>query len=136
MAAVKKTGRNVRTCVKIGLGIGVLFSLYVVVAYAVTAGSILDGYGTTLPVVLATYLGGGIVGGAIVGALLPLGRRWYGAMLVGSIGLMPFYAMIEFAMFPAGRRSIYMLSTLLVAATVGSLAGLGVWFQLRRSGSI
>jgi hypothetical protein len=62
-----------------------MFSAWVVLVYLVGGRGAFDEMGTTVYAVLLCYYIAGIIGGALVGLLLPLTRTLVGRMLVGGI---------------------------------------------------
>ena len=120
-----------------GLGAGLLYSVYVVVLVAVKGPQVLEVYDTTLPTVVGIYFAGGLLGGVIVGLLLPLGRCWFGAMLVGALAAQPVFAMVGMAMYPPSEWATELpLMLLVLAAPMGSAVGLKFWYDYRRKGHI
>jgi hypothetical protein len=123
---------NVLTGTTYGLCIAVVFSVFVLVMLAVRGSSLLEEHDTTLATILGTYFAAGLVGGAIVGALLAIGRRWYGAMLVGYIAAIPVYGMIIMATSPPTRWMTYLPYLFYLLGPAGAVAGLWIWSEQRR----
>lgn len=117
----------------LGLAVATGLSVYVVVAYLVTDGDILSGYGVSLLTVIATYYLGGMVGGLIVGLLSPFYRTWYGAMLLGWLAVIPLYSVVTFADAP-GELLTNIPDVLIISGLVGPLVGLFVWLFEKRAG--
>jgi hypothetical protein len=84
--------------IKVGLLFSCLYSVYVIGLYLIRGPAVFMAYGTTIGVVIASYFAGGIIAGAIVGALLPLTRFRIGAMLVYSIAAFFVFLSITIAM--------------------------------------
>jgi len=74
-----------------------LYSAYVIVLATVSGPEPFDKLGVTLETVVMTYLMGGVVAGAIVGALLPLRRTAIGASFVGFVAAVPVWMGIFYA---------------------------------------
>ncbi len=75
------------------------------------------------------YYAGFVVGGTVLGALLPL-RRWaLGSMLLGFLFVLPVYAsFVVLDATPAERFSSWnVLGTLIASIVVGGGLGLWVW---------
>jgi hypothetical protein len=103
-----------------GLVVGLLFSLYAVVIYAISPGTF-DRLGISLGATVSLYLLGGVVGGTICGLLLPLTKYRSGATVLGAITALPVY-------LGAGVLLGGSLSTgVLLAAIVGGAVGYRVW---------
>jgi hypothetical protein len=81
-----------------GLGMAMLYSAYAIVLATVSGPEPFDKLGVTLETVVMTYLLGGVVAGAIVGALLPLRRTAVGRSFVGFVAAVPVFIGIFYAM--------------------------------------
>lgn len=77
--------RDVRFAVGTGFVMATLFSLWVVVMYLAGGPRAFSAIGTTVYAVVLCYYVAGIVGGALVGLLLPLTGTLGGRMLVGIV---------------------------------------------------
>jgi hypothetical protein len=117
--------REIRAGVVTGCAIAVLFSLIATIGYAANGFAATERRsGLSILEIVAAYFAGGITGGAVVGALIPLTRRKWGAPLVGFLGVLPFALAIMSSLmtrdqwFPAGA-----VLAVLFAAIFG--AGLG-----------
>jgi len=83
---------------------------------------------TTFTAVVLGYYEGGAAGGLLVGVAWPLGRWFLGYVLLGVLGILPFYL---FA--PGGRHGSSLLSphnvasALLGACFVGGAVGVWIW---------
>jgi hypothetical protein len=82
--------------VRWGLVAATLFSAWVTVVAVSGSPDAFTKVGVTYGTVVAAYYAGGIVAGAIGGALLPLRRTFAGAALVGSVAAFPVWAGIWF----------------------------------------
>ncbi len=87
-----------------GLAMATLMSAWV--TFVVVAGSpdAFTKIGVTYQEVVAAYYAGGIVAGAIVGALLPLRRTFAGAALVGTVAAFPVWVGFWFVSEGAPQR--------------------------------
>lgn len=125
---------NLRWGVKWGLGMAIGFSVYVAILFgAISIGSWHNMFaGATLPVVVAAYFAGGIIGGLIAGALRPLGHWPLGRMAMGFLVAIPVYEAIAFAqpMLDTSSRSTPLREQLsfglIGALLVGPMAALSV----------
>jgi hypothetical protein len=134
---LERFARNVFLAIAVGLGTALFLSAYVVILVAVGGGGVLEEYDVSLATVVGIYFAGGLAGGAIIGALLPLGRRWYGAILLGYLGALPLYGMVGMATWPASQWLTDIPPFLVyVAGPIGAVLGLMVWIKLRREGEI
>jgi hypothetical protein len=74
-----------------GLAIGVAFAVVAVPVLLVRGSSFLERTGTRLELVIAVYLIGGPMSGALAMAMVPLTRHFVGAIVVGMIAIAPLY---------------------------------------------
>ena len=89
--------KNLRWRIKTGIRAGLTFTVIAVIAFVLDFKHTLSAKGLTFLAVAAAYLGGGVVAGAIVGALRPLGRSRLGAVLLGVIACVPVAIAIRLA---------------------------------------
>ena len=106
-----------------GTGIALLLCLWVVIAYLRISP---DEPGPTLLQVFAVYLFIGVAGGAVVGLLMPLARRWWGAPIVGIVVMAIAFTAISLMDGQFNITSIVELSLLM-----GPVLGLGYWIIFR-----
>jgi hypothetical protein len=91
------------------------------------------GAGVPLLVLLLVYYGAGIAGGAIVGALLPIGASLGGAIVLGWLGSAPaFFGFAVMLTPPDEERRWLKLAfvTVMGALLVGTMCGAAIWFRL------
>lgn len=69
-----------------GIAFGLGFSCYVVLLFLSRGEAAFEPHGMTLTQVVALYLAGGTLAGAVVGLLRPLTRNTWGAAVVGFLG--------------------------------------------------
>lgn len=115
---------RVRIGMRYGVFLGVVFSAFGAIAVVVSGPASLSRYSTTLLAVIGVYLVGGGLGGALVGALLPLGRSVIGAAVIGvfTAGLIGVGIRVSrYGLAPWVIRDT--LTLLLFAVVVGGLCG-------------
>jgi hypothetical protein len=76
-----------------GLGYAAVYSLVAVAVFRFKDPADLAKLHASLMQVVFAYVAGAVVGGALVGALLPITRWAPGAFLVGTAGTLPFFLM-------------------------------------------
>ena len=106
----------------LGLGGGLLLTLYVLVLYLRSGEAPFAAYQTTFVSTVLLYLSGGIVAGGIGGLLGPLGRGPLWAALVGFAAAFP--VAWAFAKFGIGEVTHPTLTALLTALGLGIPVGL------------
>lgn len=82
-----------------GIGMAVLYSLYVSILYVVEGNQPFQAYGISFGIVVILYFLGGIVGGVLLGMLLPWTSRRSGSAVVGIIVACPFAIAAGLAVF-------------------------------------
>src|SRR6185503_11295964 len=76
---------RIRTWVILGFAVGCLYVMYVLVLYGLRGAATFDRVGVRLPALVVAYLGCGMAGGAIIGALQPLTRQTFGLFFVAMV---------------------------------------------------
>jgi hypothetical protein len=89
---------NVRTTIVIGMIMATVYSAYAVVLYVLRGSAPFESDDTTIWVVLLTYYSAGALGGAVIGALLPLARWRVGRTMLTFLGVSIAILCIEIAM--------------------------------------
>jgi hypothetical protein len=105
-----------------GVLIATLLSLYAAVLYLVRGPAPFAAHGTTVLTSVTVYYLGGVLGGLVVGLLLPFLHGRVGAALGGAVALLPMYAAAAYALDgPAGLRKwpVYLICALIVGVPVG-----------------
>ncbi len=111
-----------------GFFVGVCFTLFFVLIRVVSGpGDMEMKYGFSPFQVGYLYLGGGIVGGAIAGTLLPLAQDRVGAMVVGAAGAFPVYLGADLLIGAGGSGSLDLFGPTLLSLIVGGAVGWIVW---------
>lgn len=77
-----------------GLGYAAVYSLVAVAVFRFKDPADLANLHASLSQVVFSYVAGAVVGGALVGALLPIARWAPGAFVLGTIGTLPFFLMV------------------------------------------
>jgi len=120
-----------------GLFFAVCFSAYVTILYAARGPAAFEANDTNYGAVVAVYFVSGTLIGFICGLLLPLARRWWGAMLVGTVGAFIVYVAFDIADGAVITSTFFTdhltAQTIGYAATVGSLSGLVLWHVFYRT---
>ena len=78
-----------------GAALALVFALYAIVLYAVSAASGRQLSPPSLGEVVSIYFAGGVAGGSMVGLVLPLARRKVGSALVGFLAILPVAVLIR-----------------------------------------
>lgn len=132
---MNKTIRNALWGVTWGVGMAMWFTLIATVIYVIAGAQRLEGFPMTLPALIGTYCAGGILAGFVVGLLRPLGRRWWGAMLIGVVGA--FLTMLSVGIAMEGWITRWDRSNFEAAVTysllAGPVTGLLVWWKYVRN---
>jgi hypothetical protein len=73
------------------------------------------------------YFGGGIVAGAIVALLLPIGRWLVGATMIGYLAALPFFSLLSLTTLSPDEWHRIGLFVTLASSLVGAGAGAVAW---------
>lgn len=114
-----------------GVGLATLYSIYVVVVAHTNGPEAFAKDGVTLETVVVTYLVGGTVSGAIVGALLPLRRNIVGAVFVGFVAAVPLIMGIFYSI--SGSPTRWQSSDWMGVFVISSAFGVAAGRMLRKS---
>lgn len=125
---------NLRIGVTWGVCYSIAYSAYAALLAAMGGEGSFRRANTTLSKVLLVYWVAGIGVGALVGLLLPLGRRPGGAAVLGFIGAIPVMLGVGMATEPSTNwLTTVPIDAIGTAAFVGPLAGLGLWWVNSRT---
>jgi hypothetical protein len=120
-----------------GLFFAFCLSAYVTILYAVRGSAPFEAKDTTYGSIVAVYFVSGTLIGLIIGVVMPLTRRWWGAMLVGTVGAFIVYVAFDIAdrggslsTFP---KACLTVESIAFAITVGCLSGLVLWHVFYRT---
>jgi hypothetical protein len=108
-----------------GVAVAGVYIAWVTVLYVLSRGSAFEAKDRSFPAIVLAYLFGGVLGGAIVGVLLPLVRYKIGAAFVGMIAFVPVglgFRIVLVGFTPWQHDDTLMISTL--AVLLGGFAGL------------
>jgi hypothetical protein len=125
---------NIGLGVFFGFALATFYSAFVVVLYAIRGNSAFDANGITLLGTVSAYYFGGIVGGVIVGLLLPLATWRWGSVLVGVVAAFPVFLGIGIAMYggPGGWGPNDRFGLVTAAILLGGFGGYAFWEPVRR----
>lgn len=125
---------NVLSGIRFGLAFAACYCAYVSLLYLVAGSAPFDSYGVTLPTVILVYIVGGVLGGAVVGLLLPLARYKVGATLVGILAAIPVVggAMLSMSGLPPWEPADN-FAFVFTTVGLGSVCGLIMWHIAHRS---
>ena len=112
-----------------GVMVAVLISLVAVMMYVLRGPQMFERLGISLTSTIALYFVGGIIGGSLVGLLLPLATWRWGAVLVGIIAAMPVY--LGAGVLLGEDLSIGIFLAIIVGGVVGYLT----WSPVRSAAS-
>jgi hypothetical protein len=112
-----------------GVMVAVLISLVAVMMYVLRGPQMFERLGISLTSTIALYFAGGIIGGSLVGLLLPLATWRWGAVLVGIIAAMPVY--LGAGVLLGEDLSIGIFLAIIVGGVVGYLT----WSPVRSAAS-
>ena len=116
---------RVRWGVSHGLLIGLLYAAFVLLMYYEKGPAYLGAPGISVSLALGLYIVSGTIGGAIVGALLPLHRRAGGRALIGIAVMLPVCAAFGTLLFgaPTGWRGAEWFAILSARLLLGGFGG-------------
>jgi hypothetical protein len=77
---------NIRTGLISGLIMATLYSAYAAFIFSISGPEAFVDRGTTLDSMLVSYYAAGILGGTVIGAMIPLARSFMGRALIGWAG--------------------------------------------------
>jgi hypothetical protein len=117
-----KRKSNIVMGVTAGVVLAALLSLAAIIVFAVEGAEPFRRLRTSLPIVIAVYILGGIVGGALFGLLLPLTKWRLGALGVGIAVACPVYLGASLVIQDGD-----IVSGLIAAICVGAIIGYGLW---------
>jgi len=113
--------------VRWGIAVALCYVGWAAIVYLTTGGEAFTEKNASFLGVVGAYLAGGIGGGAIVGALVPVMRRKAGAVVVGIIGFAPVLLAFRVAQFGfAPWTSDDTLMVLTLSLLLGGFGGLVV----------
>lgn len=117
--------RNIYWGIRWGLAFAAVYCLYALGLFVARGSSHFERQDVTLPLLLAAYIFGGLLGGAIVGLLRPLTRSRLGSVFVGLSTAIP--VAVGFRMADAGVTawdSGDLRTVLIFSLVLGPICGL------------
>ncbi len=131
VSAQRTIGVSLRRNVLLGIGLGAFmasgFSLWATLIRLVGGPAPFASNGTTYLGLVSVYFGGFLLGGFLIGLLMPLSRFMVGRMLLGIMGVFPVYLAVNMESKPVRE---WFASDNLVFAVFASVVvggGVGVW---------
>jgi len=124
--------RHQRMALPLGVGLFMAlgYSAWVsVLALAAGPESFAREVGVTLPALVGMYFFGGIMGGLIVGLLLPLTRWLIRAVFIGYVAALPFFSLCVLTLVPPEDWYPKGVSVTLVTGLLGAFVAAGLWSQ-------
>lgn len=111
-------------CMGFGWFVAALLSLFALGAYLLRGPEPFQANRTSIGLAVLTYFAGATLAGVVVGLTLPLARWRIGAVIVGMLAAVPFYAAIRFAVdgftpWTMKDTFVILLTSLFVGAPVG-----------------
>jgi hypothetical protein len=102
-----------------------ILSIWVLILAILSGSTTLSVRGTRVGAltIIAVYLAGGGLGGAIVGVLLPLVRWRLGSVLVGIIAVLPLAAGVTYSLAVASAPGMDWITMTIVAVVLGGILG-------------
>jgi hypothetical protein len=95
---------NLRWGMMRGLFFGIFYSVFALIVYLFRGADAFNAYGLTLGSLVAAYALGGLISGAVVGALRPLTRWYAGHIVIGVAATIPAMLGVGLAMYGAFSR--------------------------------
>ena len=129
-------GVNLRWGIQGGLFFAAIYIAWVTILFLVRGREPFDRLGVNLPVVVAVYLAGGVLSGAVIGLLRPFATRKVGAYLISIIAALPVLTGIAISL--QGLPGRWDLATRLVVPFLSVAFGLALgdllWKAASRNG--
>ena len=98
------------------------YSVFALVIYSLQGAAAYDAYGLTLGKILLLYWAGGLVGGFMVGLLMPITRSRIGAALVGAVAAFPVFAGISLSIYGSEMEWGVVIICAVVLGGIGGVA--------------
>jgi len=117
---------NLTRGIKWGLYFAFCYSIIVALLALFRGNAPFENASTTLPMVLGVYWVCGLIVGALIGALWPLGKSYWGAALLGAIGSLPVSLAILMATEPRSAWREELVLYVGIGLIAGPLFGLSM----------
>ena len=134
MTTSAATKRHVSLGIQVGVLLATIFSAWVLYNHSVAGSRAIERSGATVAGLVLAYYSAGVIGGALVGALIPLARRPGGTILIGCVTAV----IVVFALQTARKGSFWnwdrrtILQTTLLGVAFGAVCGAWIAHDLRR----
>lgn len=127
---------NIGLGVFFGVALATFYSAFVLILFMIRGDSAFEANDITLLGTISAYYFGGIVGGVIVGLLLPLATWRWGSVIVGVVAAVPVFLGIGIAMYggPGSRGPNDRFGLVTAAILLGGFGGYAFWEPVRRDG--
>jgi hypothetical protein len=120
-------------CIGCGLAVACLFSVLALLALTRHRHDFVASFGVSFGTLVGGYFLMALVGGGLVGLLLPLGRRWPGALLLGLIAGFACWTIIA-SLFSEASVAAKLRTGALLGLAFGPPLGFYVWYLAHRGG--
>lgn len=129
--------RNIKTGISWGVYLGFVFSVIatIMIVFAGPGALHEQGYNVSYVGLMALYLGGGILSGALAGSLLPLCRTTLGVMVTGGVAALPLMFLVAPVVVPREDWSDHMPWFAFIAVAIwGPVCALAIKIGIERGG--
>ena len=118
-----------------GLAMAAAFSFHATLVLIVNGNSVFREIGTTYPASIASYAAAGVLAGAIIGTMRPLGTSLLGVLLLSVAASVPAYLSFRTALKGFAPWAAQDTAGLIVMPLIwGVPIGVVIWFQNVRGG--
>ena len=138
VATLRATTASLRRNVLLGLGLGAFvaagFSLWVTVIRLAAGPAPFVQNGTTYHGLVTVYFGGFLLGGLLIGLLMPLNKFLPGRIVLGIIAVFPVYLAVNMENKPVHEwfASENLVFAVFASLVVGAGAGIWTWIDDRK----
>lgn len=121
----KPVQERIRAAVFVGLGYALVYSLVAGALFKFRDPAQMERVRVSLPQTVASYWAGAVLGGVLVGILLPLARWTIGAFVLGTIATLPFFMLVSLVIaadapwFP-DQLVMALIASLLIGGSLGA----------------
>jgi hypothetical protein len=118
--------------VSLGMALACLLSVLTTIAFVAKPLAFTSAAGVGFGAAIGGYLLMGFVAGGLAGLLLPLGRRWFGAALLGFV--VAFVCWTVVGLLSGDKAAANLRMALELGAAFGPALGFYVWYLVRHPG--